>query len=135
MPKAVTCNTIKSKIECSYRQCDVDNLRASKDQTIERLTNSIEYSTDEEDKLNMITYKAALELGKLDGLEGRYAVFHRGYIFSATFDTENSFLEYDDLEKTNESYTLYRIPGISTEHRITSYHELKFKSEMIYRRS
>ena len=77
---------------------------------------------DEESKLNMRAYKYLLENGALDDHEGRYAVFHHGLVFDDTFESGDSFLNYSNFNNTTDSYTLYKIPGISVKPAIQMYH-------------
>lgn len=104
-----------------------EQLKILKEKTIERLANRLEDCLDDEDtKQNIAIYKYTLERGILDGHEGRYAVFHKGSIFGATFASENAFLN-DELSQCNESYTLYQIPGIPTEYSSTAYHRAEIQ--------
>jgi hypothetical protein len=77
---------------------------------------------DEESKLNMRSYKYLLENGAFDDHAGRYAVFHHGLVFEETFESGDSFLNYSNFNTTTDSYTLYKIPGISVKPTMQMYH-------------
>lgn len=100
--------------------------KSAKEKEIESLRNFLEIQPDEKENIN--TFIAALEYGLLDHHEGRLAVFHEGYIMSATFESLDAFRSLKPLNDEN-SYSLYTVPGgkkpVITSYRSHAYVPIK----------